>query len=42
MIPLRRLTEPRDIGLLAVYLASGASDNVTGQIIFCDGGQVIA
>lgn len=41
-IPLRRLTEPRDIGLLAVYLASDASDNVTGQVIFCDGGQVIA
>lgn len=41
MIPLRRLTEPRDIGLLAVYLASAASDDVTGQIIYCDGGQVI-
>jgi len=42
MIPLRRLTEPRDIGLLAVYLASDASNNMTGQIIYCDGGQVIA
>ncbi len=42
MIPLRRLTEPRDIGLLAVYLASEASNNVTGQVVFCDGGQVIA
>lgn len=41
MIPLRRLTEPRDIGLLAVYLASDASDNMTGQVIYCDGGQVI-
>ena len=40
-IPLRRLTEPRDIGLLAVYFASDASDNVTGQIIYCDGGLVI-
>ncbi|MBI4330744.1 MAG: SDR family oxidoreductase [Chloroflexi bacterium] len=42
MIPLRRLTEPRDIGLLAVYLASDASNNMTGQVIYCDGGQVIA
>ncbi|MBU2497805.1 MAG: SDR family oxidoreductase [Proteobacteria bacterium] len=40
-IPLRRLTDPRDIGLLAVYFASDASDNVTGQIIYCDGGMVI-
>ena len=38
MMPLRRLAEPRDIGLLAVYLASEASDNVTGQVIYCDGG----
>ena len=41
-IPLRRLTEPRDIGLLTVYFASDASNNVTGQIIYCDGGLVIA
>ncbi|MFH1122996.1 MAG: SDR family oxidoreductase, partial [Pseudomonadota bacterium] len=40
-IPLRRFTEPRDIGLLAVYFASDASNNVTGQIIYCDGGLVI-
>lgn len=39
MIPLRRLTEPRDLGLLAVYVASDASDNMTGQIIYCDGGM---
>jgi len=40
-IPLRRFTEAREIGLLTVYLASEASDNVTGQIIYCDGGLVI-
>jgi NAD(P)-dependent dehydrogenase (short-subunit alcohol dehydrogenase family) len=40
-IPLRRLTTPRDLGLLAVYFACEASDNVTGQIIYCDGGMVI-
>ena len=29
----------RDLGLLAVYLASPASDYMTGQIIYLDGGQ---
>ncbi len=38
-VPLQRLTNPRDIGLLAVYLASPASDWMTGQIIHLDGGQ---
>ncbi len=38
-IPLRRLTDPRDVGLLAVYLASPASDWMTGQVIHLDGGQ---
>jgi len=37
-IPLGRPSEPREIGLLAVYLASEASDMVTGQNIFIDGG----
>jgi NAD(P)-dependent dehydrogenase (short-subunit alcohol dehydrogenase family) len=37
-IPLRRAAEPREIGLLAVYLASAASDMVTGQNIYIDGG----
>ncbi|MDP2917363.1 MAG: SDR family oxidoreductase [Dehalococcoidia bacterium] len=32
--------ETRDIGLLAVYLASDASDWVTGQTLFIDGGQL--
>lgn len=38
-IPLRRLGEPRDIGLLAVYLASDASSYVTGQTILIAGGS---
>ena len=38
-IPLRRLTDTRDVGLLAVYLASPASDWMTGQVIHLDGGQ---
>jgi len=37
-IPLGRAALPREIGLLAVYLASEASDMVTGQNIFIDGG----
>ena len=38
-IPLGRLTNLRDLGLLAVYLASSASDWMTGQIIYLDGGE---
>ena len=38
-LPLRRLTSLRDLGLLAVYLASPASDWITGQIIYLDGGE---
>ena len=37
-IPLRRFLQPREIGLLAVYLASEASDYVTGQAIYIEGG----
>jgi NAD(P)-dependent dehydrogenase (short-subunit alcohol dehydrogenase family) len=38
-IPLRRLGEPDEVGRLAVYLASPASDFMTGQTIYLDGGQ---
>jgi len=37
-IPFRRTGNLRDVGLLAVYLASPASDYMTGQVIFIDGG----
>jgi NAD(P)-dependent dehydrogenase (short-subunit alcohol dehydrogenase family) len=37
-IPMRRFGEPREIGLLAVYLASKASDYMTGEVICLDGG----
>ena len=37
-IPLGRVAEPMDIAALAMYLAAPASNFVTGQIIFADGG----
>ena len=39
--PLRRLGEPRDIGGIAVFLASGAAAFITGQCIVADGGVTI-
>ena len=38
-LPLRRLADTRDVGLLALYLASPASDWMTGQLICLDGGE---
>jgi NAD(P)-dependent dehydrogenase (short-subunit alcohol dehydrogenase family) len=38
-LPLKRLTSNRDLGLLALYLASPASDWMTGQVIALDGGE---
>ncbi len=37
-IPLGRWAEPEDIAGVAVFLASDASDYITGQVIFVDGG----
>ncbi|MDY6965183.1 MAG: 3-oxoacyl-ACP reductase family protein [Halobacteriota archaeon] len=37
-IPLRRLGDPEEVGPLAVYLASDASNYVTGETIVIDGG----
>ena len=38
-IPARRIGRAEEIGPLAVYLASAASDFMTGQTIFLDGGH---
>jgi 2-deoxy-D-gluconate 3-dehydrogenase len=37
-VPLGRAGRLREVGFLALYLASGASDYMTGQTIFLDGG----
>lgn len=37
-IPLGRVCEPSDVAGMAIYLASHASDFITGQIIYADGG----
>ena len=40
-VPARRTGRLEEIGPLAVYLASGVSDFMTGQTIFLDGGQTV-
>jgi NAD(P)-dependent dehydrogenase (short-subunit alcohol dehydrogenase family) len=40
-IPLRRLGHTREIGPLAIYLASPASDFMTGSVIVMDGGELV-
>jgi len=37
-VPLKRVADPREAGGLCVFLASPASDFITGQIIYLDGG----
>ena len=39
-IPLGRVAEPRDVALLVLFLASEASDYLTGQIFTIDGGAM--
>ncbi|HME87551.1 MAG TPA: SDR family NAD(P)-dependent oxidoreductase [Candidatus Nanoarchaeia archaeon] len=40
-IPIKRIGKPEDIAELAAFLASDASDNITGQTIVSDGGTVL-
>ncbi len=37
-IPLKRIGQPADLSGVVVFLASKASDYITGQVIFVDGG----
>ena len=41
LIPYGRVGEPSDIGRAAVWLASDASDYVTGESLFVDGGMTL-
>jgi NAD(P)-dependent dehydrogenase (short-subunit alcohol dehydrogenase family) len=38
-VPARRVGKPEELGPLVVYLASPASDFMTGEVLFIDGGQ---
>ena len=37
-IPLKRIGQPADLSGVVVFLASKASDYITGRAIFVDGG----
>ncbi len=41
-IPMGRTGEPEDLASVAVFLASEASDYITGQIVPVDGGWLAA
>ena len=38
-VPLNRVGHPREVGLVTVFLASGAASYITGQTIAIDGGR---
>ena len=40
-VPLRTISEPEDIGNLALFLASDESRTITGQSINCDAGSIM-
>jgi glucose 1-dehydrogenase len=37
-VPLGRVGDPREVGLLAAYLISDAANYITGETIYIDGG----
>jgi 2-deoxy-D-gluconate 3-dehydrogenase len=39
-VPARRVGQPDELGPLVVYLASSASDFMTGEVVVIDGGQL--
>ena len=41
LIPYKRVGEPRDIAHAAVWLASDASDYITGATLYVDGGMTL-
>ena len=40
-VPLRRIGELHEVGLLTLYLASPAANYMTGQVIYLDGGMTL-
>jgi len=40
LVPLGRLGEPREVALLVLFLASAASNYITGQVFTRDGGAM--
>ncbi len=40
-IPMGRLGEPKELGGTVIYLASDASDFVTGHTLLVDGGYTV-
>ncbi|HEX9125535.1 MAG TPA: SDR family oxidoreductase [Methylomirabilota bacterium] len=40
-MPLQREGRLREVGLLAIYLASAAADYMTGQTLYLDGGMTL-
>ena len=40
-IPLKKWGEPDDIGDIAVFMASSASDYMTGAVLVTDGGYTV-
>ena len=41
-VPIGRIGQPKELGPLVIYLASDASDFMTGSVIVIDGGQTAA
>jgi len=41
-IPLRRMGEPADIAKVVLFLASSASDYMTGSLVVVDGGYLLS
>ena len=41
-IPMKRMGEPDDIGMVALFLASGLSSYMTGSQVVVDGGVLLS
>jgi NAD(P)-dependent dehydrogenase (short-subunit alcohol dehydrogenase family) len=40
--PIARIADPREVGFMALYLASDEASYVTGEIMVVDGGAMVA